>query len=170
MEQDPEGSPCWEVNIIQATFLQDRYTLHIILQPASFIEQHICEHILLTWDRFANTTDWVQHNLCSHFPMAGHLNGSWLFVSPNLSATKLPCFHIFVAASYFLRLHACAHAQSPQLRLTLCDPMDCSPPGSSVHRILQAKMSGLPCLPPGDLPNPGIETTSPTSLALQGDF
>ena len=22
--------------------------------------------------------------------------------------------------------------------LTLCDPMDCSPPGSSVHRILQA--------------------------------
>ena len=23
---------------------------------------------------------------------------------------------------------------------TLCDPMDCSPPGSSVHRILQAKV------------------------------
>ena len=25
-----------------------------------------------------------------------------------------------------------------QLCLTLCDPMDCSPPGSSVHEILQA--------------------------------
>ena len=24
--------------------------------------------------------------------------------------------------------------------LTLCDPMDCSPPGSSVHRIFQAKI------------------------------
>ena len=24
-------------------------------------------------------------------------------------------------------------------RLTLCDPMDCSPPGSSVHGILQAR-------------------------------
>ena len=24
----------------------------------------------------------------------------------------------------------------PQLRLTLCDPMDCSPPGSSVHGLL----------------------------------
>ena len=23
---------------------------------------------------------------------------------------------------------------------TLCDPMDCSPPGSSVHRILQARI------------------------------
>ena len=26
-----------------------------------------------------------------------------------------------------------------QLCLTLCDPMDCSPPGSSVHEILQAR-------------------------------
>ena len=24
--------------------------------------------------------------------------------------------------------------------LTLCDPMDCSPPGSSVHEILQARV------------------------------
>ena len=29
-------------------------------------------------------------------------------------------------------------AQSLKLCLTLCDPMDCSPPGSSVHGILQA--------------------------------
>ena len=27
-----------------------------------------------------------------------------------------------------------------QLRLTLCDPMDCSLPGSSVHGILQARI------------------------------
>ena len=27
-----------------------------------------------------------------------------------------------------------------QLCLTLCNPMDCSPPGSSVHRISQAKI------------------------------
>ena len=27
-----------------------------------------------------------------------------------------------------------------QLRLTLCDPMDCSPPGSSFHGILQASI------------------------------
>ena len=27
-----------------------------------------------------------------------------------------------------------------QLCLTLCDPMDCSPPGSSVHGILQARI------------------------------
>ena len=27
----------------------------------------------------------------------------------------------------------------------LCDPMDCSPPGSSVHGILQGKKSGVGC-------------------------
>ena len=27
-----------------------------------------------------------------------------------------------------------------QSRLTLCDPVDCSPPGSPVHGILQARM------------------------------
>ena len=45
--------------------------------------------------------------------------------------------------------------------LTLCDPMDCSPPGSSVHRILQARiLEWLPLPSPGDLPDPEIETVS----------
>ena len=40
----------------------------------------------------------------------------------------------------------------------LRDPMDYSPPGSSVHGLLQARFwSVLPCPPPGDLPNPGIK-------------
>ena len=46
--------------------------------------------------------------------------------------------------------------------LILHDPMDCSPPGSSVHEFpRQEYWSGLPCLPPGDLPNPGIIPRSP---------
>ena len=49
----------------------------------------------------------------------------------------------------------CSVAQSC---LTLCDPMDCSPPGSSVRGILQARiLECLPCPPPGDLPDSGIE-------------
>ena len=32
------------------------------------------------------------------------------------------------------------HAKSLQSCLTLCDPMDCSPPGSSVHGIFQARI------------------------------
>ena len=34
----------------------------------------------------------------------------------------------------------CVHAKSLQLSLTLCDPMDCSPPGFSDHGISQAKI------------------------------
>ena len=32
-----------------------------------------------------------------------------------------------------------------QLCLTLCNPMDCSPPGSSVHEIFHAKDTGVGC-------------------------
>ena len=64
--------------------------------------------------------------------------------------------------------HVCVCARSLQLCLTLCDLRDCSPPGSSVHEILQAGeyWSGFPCPPPGDLANPGIKPMSP---ALQAD-
>ena len=34
----------------------------------------------------------------------------------------------------------CMRAKSLQLCLTLCDPIDCNTPGSSVHGILQAKI------------------------------
>ena len=36
--------------------------------------------------------------------------------------------------------YACVHAKSHQSCLALWDPVDCSPPGSSVHGILQARM------------------------------
>ena len=50
---------------------------------------------------------------------------------------------------------------------TICAPVDCSPPGSSVHGILQARvLGGLPFPSPGDLPDPGIK---PRSTALQAD-
>ena len=54
---------------------------------------------------------------------------------------------------------------------TLCDPMDHSPPVSSVHGILQARiLVWLPCPPPGDLPHPRIEPLSLKSPALAGWF
>ena len=49
---------------------------------------------------------------------------------------------------------------------TLCNPMDCSLPGSSVHGdSLGKNWSGLPCPFPGDLPNPGIGPRSPSLKA-----
>ena len=53
---------------------------------------------------------------------------------------------------------------------TLHDPMDCGPPGSSVHGILLEYWSGLPFPPPEDLPDPGIKPTSLLYPALAGGF
>ena len=75
--------------------------------------------------------------------------------------------------------YACLVAQSCP---TLWNPMDCSPPGSSVHGDSQARIlewiampssGGLPNpeiqprSPPGALPNPGIQSSSPT---MQVDY
>ena len=38
------------------------------------------------------------------------------------------------------RFLVCVHAKLLQLCPILCDPMDCSPPGSSVRGILQARI------------------------------
>ena len=44
-----------------------------------------------------------------------------------------------------------------QLCLTLCNPVDCSPPGSSVYGFFRQKYwDGLPCPPPGIFPTQGL--------------
>ena len=68
-----------------------------------------------------------------------------------------------------MRLCVCA-----QLCSTVCDPVDWSPLGYSVHGIFLARiLEWLPVPIPGDLPNPGFETASPVlagrvTLALPG--
>ena len=81
-----------------------------------------------------------------------------------------------------LQLYSCYCTPSQRMEnksraqscLTVCNTMDCSPPGSSVHGIFQANFpgeywSGFPFPPPGDLPDPGIKPASPVSPALQAD-
>ena len=53
--------------------------------------------------------------------------------------------------------------------LTLCDPVDCRPSGSSVEFSRQEYCSGSPFPSPGDLSDSGIKLTSPVSPALQVD-
>ena len=64
-------------------------------------------------------------------------------------------------------LEQSVHAKSLQSCLTLCYTVDCSPPRSSVHGILQQEhWSGLPCPPSGHLPNLGIKPLQVDSLPL----
>ena len=55
--------------------------------------------------------------------------------------------------------------------LTLGDPMDSSLPGSSVHRILQARVLEWVAIPSSrGFPDPEIKLTSLMSPALAGSF
>ena len=64
------------------------------------------------------------------------------------------------------------HAACTQFScVRLCDSLDCSPQAPlSTGFSRQGYCSGLPCPPPGDLPDPGIRSASPTSPALAGGF
>ena len=68
-------------------------------------------------------------------------------------------------------MHPCSWVRVCSVVSDSCDPMDCSPSGSSVHRILQARIpEWIAVPPPGHLPDPGIEPMSPVSPALAGRF
>ena len=66
-------------------------------------------------------------------------------------------------------LPLCMHAKLLQPCLTLCDPVALQAP-LSVGFSRQGYWSGLPCPPPGDLPDPRLELASLTSPALTGRF
>ena len=63
--------------------------------------------------------------------------------------------------------HCALCAKLLQSCQTLCDPMDGGPPGS-LGFPRQEHWSGLPCLPPGDLPYPSFKPTCLMSPALAG--
>ena len=70
------------------------------------------------------------------------LQGIFLTLRSNLhflhwQVNSLPLSHMGSTAK---AMHECVHAQSLQLCLTLCNPIDCSLPGSFVYGILQARI------------------------------
>ena len=83
-------------------------------------------------------------------------------------AWNIPSAQVKVLPPQFLNSLVLDVHSVAQLCLILCNPMACSPQGSSVHGISQVRiLGGLPCPTPGDLPDPGIELRSPV---LAGRF
>ena len=66
-----------------------------------------------------------------------------------------------------MHVHTCSVASAVSNSL---QPYDCTPQVPlSMGFSRQEYWSGLPCPPPGDLPDPGIKHTAPVSSALQAD-
>ena len=62
-----------------------------------------------------------------------------------VSVPRLPLMRHYALLQVLVR--ACMHSKLLQSCPTLCDPMDCNPPGSSVHGILQARILEAVALP-----------------------
>ena len=88
---------------------------------------------------------------------------SCFFISQSCSLSPLVDFSFWFHCAYM-------HAKSPQSCLTLCDPMDCIPPGSFVHGILQARiLEWVACPPQGIFLTRGLNQCL-MSAALAGRF
>ena len=94
-------------------------------------------------------------------PVWGHMTQEPLF--KNWSIVDLQCCVTFWCTGKWLSyitIYCEVKMKVDQLCPTLCNPRDCSSLGSSVLRILQARIwSGLPCPSPGELPDPGRDQT-----------
>ena len=65
---------------------------------------------------------------------------------------------------------SCTCAKLLQSCLTLCNPTDCSPPGSSVHGILQARILEWVALPSSrGSPGPGDRSRDSWVSCIQAD-
>ena len=159
------------VNHLQHLKLKD-YTLPFIFNwkmghPGGpelvFLQQPYC----YCWVERLNSAHACQHASIPAWPLS-HVCINCLA----LQALDFAILKIYYASNYINSLFAVTVVKVKmsvaQLCLTLCDPVDCSPPGSSVHGILSpGKNTGVGChsLLQG-IPDPGIE---PRSLTLQAD-
>ena len=70
--------------------------------------------------------------------LGGEISKRVFFIDICLKKKECIVYTIRKSTNYTITYtHACSVAP---LCLILCDPMDCSPPGSTVHEILQARI------------------------------
>ena len=103
--------------------------------------------------------------------VAAWMRGVWERMDTCISMAE-SLYHIPETSTILLiKCAAAAAAKSLQLCPTLCDSMIHSPPGSSVHGILQARILEWVAMPTSKgFSQPRIEPASLTSPALAGRF
>ena len=139
---------------------------------------------------FCHTLKWISHGFTciphpsrpSHLPLHPIPLGlpsapgpSTCLMHPTWAGDQnlLTLFHLYGMLTYYGKRHMWEGVCVPShfIRHQLCNLMGCSPPGSSVHSILQPRiLEWVTMLPPGGLPDPGIKPTLLTFSTLVGGF
>ena len=97
---------------------------------------------------FSIAVDTIQHRqclLCSLFPVSAH-SGKISRGTPSFGLFWLTAVRTLIMGQ-LQAPSVCMSAKSLQLCPTLCNPMNCSPTGSSVHGLLQARIVGWAAVP-----------------------
>ena len=125
--------------------------------PCASLSPRVCSNScpLTWWCHITISSSVALFSSCPQsLPASGSFPMSWLFASGGQS----------IGASAFTEIRV--QAQSLQSFPILWDPMDCSPPGSSAHGILQARILGWVAIffsrKQLDLPDLGIKPGYPT--------
>ena len=126
----------------------------LFVVPQDYLDSKLALRILGTWVNLESVPH-TQRDDCKMPCMEYGLN-LWSSTSEELksSATFSTVYNVIILNLWFFTV--CVFTQ---LCLTLYDTTNCSPPGSSVHRIFQArKWMGLSFSPPGDPPHLKIKS------------
>ena len=99
-------------------------------------------HFFKWWQVLRNSrrqkTRELQSHLATCLERSQHTSLAALFTTEGMQQTR--CASAETKMQYLQQNIPCVCAKSLQSCPTLCDPMDCSPPGSSVHGTLQARI------------------------------
>ena len=95
-------------------------------------------YFLLQLDHVLSELLTMTHPCC--VALHGMLIASLSYTSPFTETRLWPMKNKKICIRVCVCIYIYEHTHSLQSSLTLCDPMDCSPPGASVHGILQARI------------------------------
>ena len=86
------------------------------------------------------------------------------------SKSSVHCIGVGICSWCYLMLHVCVRSHFSRVWLFAIPWTVARQAPLSMGFSRQEYCGGLPCPPPGDLPDPGIEPASPASPALQVNF
>ena len=164
MIKSPVSCICWFSSMpLSKDVLHSFGDFFVLILSSSLVRVILVKMSVGIWETLGWKTMPIIHFM---FALVGPQEFHWLwasfhFISSNARGRRSP--HVQVSQ---VCCCVCAH-----LCLTLCAPMDCSPPGSSVHGIFQARIlawAAIFCS--RDRPDPGIEPSFFASPSLAGRF
>ena len=107
-------------------------------QLKSYCEKHV--NNILTFTRKKSFIQFISGTISSELLLVKMWLNFKVFKSQYLNTNLTSSYFLISKTVYFLVFEGKKESEVAQSCPTVCDPMDCSPPGSSVHGIFQARV------------------------------